>query len=346
MRALILAGGDQPDPRALDASWPGWSRADLVIGADGGARAAAPLGLPLHLVIGDFDTLTDAEVAQFAARGVRVERAPVEKDATDTELALLAALSVVELTRFVGRTNAELRRFLDSARNDDFSTRYPEGTLDAGFGETGIIETAERLKVRPVEGGNLSTDLTEYTFQGAWASDRVVETKRDAMTRTLAAYAKLYRFVHKAEAKDAFMKAYAGALKSGTTEDAESMWTFVQKYKPYAENLVLTPERIRYMQQLNVDTEVQKAVLPFERVADVFDRGALVAHDQPERGDERQHAPSRDVALVARHDAARGAQGSANSTREGTRGRKGRVREVGAPGGARQAGPRRVVLLR
>mgnify|MGYP003339822629 FL=1 len=92
MRALILAGGDQPDPRALDASWPGWSRAELVIGADGGARAAAPLGLPLHLVIGDFDTLTDAEVAQFAARGVRVERAPVEKDATDTELALLAAL--------------------------------------------------------------------------------------------------------------------------------------------------------------------------------------------------------------------------------------------------------------
>ena len=73
MRALILAGGDQPDPRALDASWPGWSRAELVIGADGGARAAAPLGLPLHLVIGDFDTLTDAEVAQFAARGVRVE---------------------------------------------------------------------------------------------------------------------------------------------------------------------------------------------------------------------------------------------------------------------------------
>lgn len=159
-------------------------------------------------------------------------------------------------------------RFVNIGSSADVFRGVIVGTLDAGFGETGIIETAERLKVRPVEGGNLSTDLTEYTFQGAWASDRVVETKRDAMTRTLAAYAKLYRFVHKAEAKDAFMKAYAGALKSGTTEDAESMWTFVQKYKPYAENLVLTPERIRYMQQLNVDTEVQKAVLPFERVAD------------------------------------------------------------------------------
>ena len=92
MRAIILAGGDQPDPRALSVAWPGWERADLVIGADGGARAAAPLGLPLHLIIGDFDTLTAREVEEFAARGVRVERLPHEKEATDTELALLAAL--------------------------------------------------------------------------------------------------------------------------------------------------------------------------------------------------------------------------------------------------------------
>jgi len=92
VRAIILAGGDQPDPRALSVAWPGWERADLVIGADGGARAAAPLGLPLHLIIGDFDTLTAREVEEFAARGVRVERLPHEKEATDTELALLAAL--------------------------------------------------------------------------------------------------------------------------------------------------------------------------------------------------------------------------------------------------------------
>jgi thiamine pyrophosphokinase len=92
MRAIILAGGDQPDPRALSAAWPGWERADLVIGADGGARAAAPLALPLHQIIGDFDTLTASEVEEFAARGVRVERLPHEKDATDTEIALLTAL--------------------------------------------------------------------------------------------------------------------------------------------------------------------------------------------------------------------------------------------------------------
>ena len=92
MRAIILAGGDRPDPRALSAAWPGWERAELVIGADGGARAAALLALPLHLIIGDFDTLTASEVEEFATRGVRVERLPHEKEATDTELALLTAL--------------------------------------------------------------------------------------------------------------------------------------------------------------------------------------------------------------------------------------------------------------
>ncbi len=62
-----------------------------MIGADGGARAAAPLGLALHVIIGDFDTLAAAEVDAFAARGVRVDRFSHEKEATDTELALLAA---------------------------------------------------------------------------------------------------------------------------------------------------------------------------------------------------------------------------------------------------------------
>ena len=92
MRALILAGGDRPDPALLDAHWPGWRDAALVIAADGGARHAAPLGLPLHQVIGDFDSLNAGDVDELEAAGVVVTRFPTNKDATDTELALLAAL--------------------------------------------------------------------------------------------------------------------------------------------------------------------------------------------------------------------------------------------------------------
>ena len=92
MRALILAGGDRPDPALLDAHWPGWRDAALVIAADGGARHAAPLGLPLHQVVGDFDSLIAGDVDELEAAGVVVTRFPTNKDATDTELALLAAL--------------------------------------------------------------------------------------------------------------------------------------------------------------------------------------------------------------------------------------------------------------
>ena len=92
MRALILAGGDRPDPKLLDAHWPDWREAALVIAADGGARHAAPLGLPLDQVIGDFDSLSAGDIDELEAAGVTVMRFPTNKDATDTELALLAAL--------------------------------------------------------------------------------------------------------------------------------------------------------------------------------------------------------------------------------------------------------------
>jgi thiamine pyrophosphokinase len=93
VRALILAGGDQPNPALLDAHWPGWREAALVIAADGGARHAAPLGLPLHQVVGDFDSLSAADADELETAGVIVTRFSPNKDATDTELALLAALN-------------------------------------------------------------------------------------------------------------------------------------------------------------------------------------------------------------------------------------------------------------
>jgi thiamine pyrophosphokinase len=89
---LILAGGDQPDPALLDARWPGWRSVSLVVAADGGARHAAPLGLSIDQVVGDFDSLSAGDVDELEAAGVTVARFPTNKDATDTELALLAAL--------------------------------------------------------------------------------------------------------------------------------------------------------------------------------------------------------------------------------------------------------------
>jgi thiamine pyrophosphokinase len=65
---------------------------DLVICADGGIRHAMALGLTPALLLGDFDSAGEAAVAKAAAAGIPVERVPVEKDQTDTHLALAEAV--------------------------------------------------------------------------------------------------------------------------------------------------------------------------------------------------------------------------------------------------------------
>jgi thiamine pyrophosphokinase len=113
-RALILAGGTAPRRAELDAAWPGWDRAiDLVVAADAGALLARPLGLGLDLIVGDADSLGEARLARFAAGGVAVERSPTDKDASDTELAVLAAAErgateLVVLGAFGGRLDHAL----------------------------------------------------------------------------------------------------------------------------------------------------------------------------------------------------------------------------------------------
>jgi len=91
--AIVLADGDVPTRQALDAAWPGWDAGTaLVIAADGGARHARPLGLAIDHWIGDADSVDPADLAALAAAGVRIERVAAHKDATDTELAVEAAL--------------------------------------------------------------------------------------------------------------------------------------------------------------------------------------------------------------------------------------------------------------
>ena len=89
---LILADGAVPRPADINAAWPGWDDGiDLVIAADGGARHAADLGRTIDLWVGDGDSLGAEGVAALLAAGVPVELAAVDKDESDTELAIVAA---------------------------------------------------------------------------------------------------------------------------------------------------------------------------------------------------------------------------------------------------------------
>lgn len=66
--------------------------ADLIICADGGAHHARSLGVMPHLLIGDFDSVSPDDLKHFKDAGVEIVEFPVEKDMTDTELAVEIAM--------------------------------------------------------------------------------------------------------------------------------------------------------------------------------------------------------------------------------------------------------------
>lgn len=94
MHVLVVADGAEPDRSGLDRAWPGWDR-DIaqVIAADGGARHANALGLRIDRWVGDGDSLGLDGVEALRQAGVPVELAARDKDESDTELAVAAAVA-------------------------------------------------------------------------------------------------------------------------------------------------------------------------------------------------------------------------------------------------------------
>ena len=92
--AILVGDGDVPARAALDAAWPGWAAgADLVIAADGGARKAGRAGLTPELVVGDGDSLGESGLAEVRSAGIALELAAPDKDESDLELAVIAAVA-------------------------------------------------------------------------------------------------------------------------------------------------------------------------------------------------------------------------------------------------------------
>lgn len=67
-------------------------RHDFVIGVDGGCRWCMDNHQPVDLAIGDFDSLDTRDLQKLSSRSVEIERHPEDKDHTDLELALIAAM--------------------------------------------------------------------------------------------------------------------------------------------------------------------------------------------------------------------------------------------------------------
>jgi thiamine pyrophosphokinase len=98
LHSIIVADGDIHDGPALDHALAAFRAAlatgeGLVVAADGGALKAVARGLRSDVVVGDGDSLSPDRAAELRATGIEVIVHPVEKDQSDTELAVGEALA-------------------------------------------------------------------------------------------------------------------------------------------------------------------------------------------------------------------------------------------------------------
>jgi thiamine pyrophosphokinase len=89
MHAVIFAGGTLRPGKAVSTAI---ATADLLLAADSGAATALQYDLTPAIVVGDFDSLGTLPLQYPQERGSQIIQAPVEKDETDTELAIDTAI--------------------------------------------------------------------------------------------------------------------------------------------------------------------------------------------------------------------------------------------------------------
>jgi thiamine pyrophosphokinase len=130
-RAFVVAGSPAAQLPIGVAPEPG----DFVVAADLGARHALAWGWPVHLLVGDLDSLPEADALALRAAGVETVRLPVAKDETDTELALAAATErqpreIIICAGLGARTDHLLANVLLLARRslEGFAVRLVDGS--------------------------------------------------------------------------------------------------------------------------------------------------------------------------------------------------------------------------
>jgi len=87
---VVVANGELG---SVERILPVLDAADLIIAADGGANALETLGRYPAVLVGDMDSIHPRVLEALQNRGCRILRYPSAKDETDTELALLEAVS-------------------------------------------------------------------------------------------------------------------------------------------------------------------------------------------------------------------------------------------------------------
>jgi ABC-type nitrate/sulfonate/bicarbonate transport system substrate-binding protein len=157
-------------------------------------------------------------------------------------------------------------KFVNVGSSTDVFKAVIAKVVDAGpaevwsLGDTGL---------HILENGKTFESLPEFVNQAAFASQKAITQKREVMTKTLAAYAKLYRFIMTGDSEAAFMAASVKALGDKASDMAKAQYDFYRQFQPFAASLMLDEPRVKFMQELNVTTGTQKEVLPYTNMVDI-----------------------------------------------------------------------------
>lgn len=145
--AIVVIGGLPPD-RRLAAVLP---TPDVVVAADSGLHHAIDLGLRVHCVVGDMDSVDPALLVGAEVNGVNVVRSPIDKDSTDTELAVAEAIArgasrVTVVTGGGGRMDHQLGVLATLAHRE-----FSDATIEAWW-DTAHITIAHGPSTTSLEG--------------------------------------------------------------------------------------------------------------------------------------------------------------------------------------------------
>jgi ABC-type nitrate/sulfonate/bicarbonate transport system substrate-binding protein len=180
----------------------------------------------------------------------------------------LLHMSTIALLRRHGIDESDVR-FVEVGSNAQVLRAIVAGEVDAGPSSVATYDHPLRVGVHRLAGGNMWSELPDYTNQIIYTSQRAISDQRVAIVQTLASFAALFGFLQSPHSWEAFVAARSTSAREGDRLEAASVWRFLQEQKPYGETLEISPARLRYMQDLHASLGVIEAPLPVERVADM-----------------------------------------------------------------------------
>lgn len=169
MKGIIIAGGNCISSEKLKELIPYY---DILVAADSGFNHLSAIGKYPDYLVGDFDSIDMSSLTEIDAGITKVIRHPIEKDKTDTELAIdvLYELKVDEIT-ILGGTGSRL----DHTLSNIFNLRYMyelgiNGTIMdennsvtymRGYSVVSIKEADTYISILPI-----TTDGAEISLKG------------------------------------------------------------------------------------------------------------------------------------------------------------------------------------